>query len=448
MRRSLSFRLVVAGLIWMGLTLGLTWAGLGRLFDHHVTATYQRQLADRLNLLAASFEWNDRDELVLLQPPADPRYQQPYSGKYWQIDGARGEPLDHSRSLWDQRLALPAPPTTQEGLRYLTAAGPQHQQLLVVDRSVSLPGHDRPVRIAVAMDRAELAGARRDFDHLLALALIALAVGLTLLIAVQVAVGLRPLRRLRESLTQLRRGSARTLAGDWPVEIAPLVEELNALLARDAATIERSRRQAADLAHGLKTPLAILTNVASQPVSEATAGQVIAQTEAMRRQIERHLVRARAVGRARLGGPQTDAGAVVREVIAAMRTLHRDRRLAIDAEGQGRFDGDRQDLIEMCGNLLENACTWAAHRVRVAIASDARALSVTIEDDGPGIDEARIAAIREGNAPLDQRSPGSGLGLSLCIEIAQLYGGRLDLDRSPLGGLRAALVLPVVTAED
>ncbi len=448
MHRSLSFRLVVAGIVWMGLTLGLAWVGLGQLFDHHVTATYQRQLADRLNLLAASFEWNEHDKLVLLQAPADPRYQQPYSGKYWQIDDERGRMLDHSRSLWDQQLALPAPAATQQGLRHLTVVGPQRQQLLVVDRSVSLPGHDRPVRIAVATDRAELIAARRDFDHLLALALAVLAVGLGLLIAVQVAIGLRPLHRLLASLTQLRRGSARTLAGDWPNEIAPLVEELNALLARDAATIERSRRQAADLAHGLKTPLAILTNVASQPATEATAKQVIVQTEAMRRQIERHLARARAVGRARLGGPQTDAGAVVREVIAAMQTLHHDRQLTMRAEGGGRFDGDRQDLIEMCGNLLENACTWAAHRVQVGVASDGEALSVTIEDDGPGIDASRIPAIRDGSAPLDQRSPGSGLGLSLCIEIAQLYGGRLDLDRSPLGGLRATLVLPVAAAAD
>lgn len=451
MINSLALRLLVGAVIWLAVTLGLARLGLAELFESQVHAQAVRQLGDQLNQLAAQLEWTSRHQLNLASPPPDPRYERPFSGHYWTVlsatpvpdgqDASARLPLQQSRSLWDQHLDLPTARSPDAGPAEIRLAGPEGQQLLAVERSLILPGADQPVQIAVALDHATIRAAAEQFERTLTASLIALAVGLLLMALGQIVFGLWPLRRLRRALAALRMQSGRELAGRWPSEVMPLVKELNALLARDAATLERSRRQAADLAHGLKTPLAVLGNeagTAKGPLAE----EVRRQAGAMHRQIERHLARARAVGRSGLGGALTDAGAALRELARALGRLHQDRGITLTVIGEARFAGDRQDLIEMCGNLMENACQWARSTVQIRLDDQPTRLLIEIEDDGRGMTEAEAEQVRAGFARIDETAPGSGLGLAISHEIASLYLGRLDFGRGRAGGLLVRLTLP------
>lgn len=445
MAGSLTLRLIASALLWLALALGLAGFGLGAIHAEQTEAAQLRRMGDDLSALAAALELDTAGRPQLGRRLADPRYEKPYSGHYWQID-AGAAPL-RSRSLWDQALNLPAPVTAAEAQR-LRLVGPQGQDLLGLSRQVTPPGSDMPLRLAVAMDHAEIVAARRDYDRLLWPALALLGGGLLLAVPVQILIGLRPLRRLRRAVAQLRDGGGHALAGGpWPSEVAPLAEEVDALLAQHAAMLERSRRQAADMAHALKTPLAALLNQANQRRERdgpdaAFAAETARQAEAMRRLVERHLARARAAGAARHGGGAVVVEMVAAELIRTLARLHQDRMLDWRLEGQGRFAGDRADLVEMLGNLLDNAGAWARHQVRLRISQAGDDMLIEIADDGPGMPAERRAEAVRRFARLDEQAGGSGLGLAITADIATLYGGDLSLAESDLGGLAARLRLP------
>ncbi|CAG9175539.1 Sensor histidine kinase RcsC [Cupriavidus pinatubonensis] len=259
----------------------------------------------------------------------------------------------------------------------------------------------------------------------------------------QVRFGLAPLKRLRQALGAMQARRESRLGGNWPTEVEPMISEINTLLDHNPQALERSRQQAADLAHAVKTPLAVLANEASSlpgPAADAVSRQV----DAMRRQVDRHLARARAAGAAAARGQRIEAGPAVRELTRALTRLHGARQLNIGVEGEGHFAGDRQDLVEMLDNLLDNACQWARSQVRIHLREDTAAalLEVLVEDDGPGMPpEAReLATTRFGR--LDEAAAGSGLGLALVTEIAAMYEGSLELGNSALGSLAAHLRLP------
>ncbi|SPR99960.1 sensor histidine kinase [Cupriavidus taiwanensis] len=440
LRRSLALRLLAVAAIWLAAALGVSGWLLSALFERHVNQTYVRQLEHQLASLAAALDWNAEGRLVLHRSPADPRYELPYSGAYWQARAPGA--LLRSRSLWDTEMPATA-------LRRLSAAdgiaevrsGPNQQSLLVVSRQLVLASADTPVEISVALDRTELRAARRSFNQMLAWSLTALGLGLMLAVAAQVRFGLAPLARLRHALGTMQARREARLGGAWPAEVEPLVTEINALLARNAQALERSRRQAADLAHAVKTPLAVLANEAAA-LPGAAAQAVSGQVEAMRRQVDRHLARARAAGAAAARGERIDAAPAVRELTHALARLHQERALELTVDGGGHFAGDRQDLVEMLGNLLDNACQWARTRVRVALREDAGILEILVEDDGAGMppEAQALATARFGR--LDEAAAGSGLGLAIVTEIAALYDGSLALASSPLGGLAARLRLP------
>ncbi|MDW3682222.1 HAMP domain-containing sensor histidine kinase [Cupriavidus sp. CV2] len=438
MRQSLAIRLLAVAAIWLAAALGGTGWLLSTLFARHVNDTYVRQLDNQLTSLAAALDWSADGKLALTRAPADPRFDLPYSGAYWQAQ-APGATL-RSRSLWDAEM----PATVGNkvaGSHAEIRPGPSGQSLLVVSRPIVLASADTPVMLSVALDRTELRAARQAFNRLLGWSLTALGAGLLLAVAAQVKFGLAPLARLRQALATLQARRESRLGGTWPSEVVPLVTEINSLLARNANALERSRRQAADLAHAVKTPLAILANEAERLPGEA-ARAAASQVEAMRRQVDRHLARARAAGAASTRGARIEAGPAAGELARALTRLHSGREIDIRVEGNGHFAGDRQDLIEILGNLLDNACQWARSRVRVQLAERGGMLEVVVEDDGPGMQaEAReLATARFGR--LDESAAGSGLGLAIVSEMAALYEGGLELGSSELGGLLARLRLP------
>lgn len=454
LRHSLALRLLAVAAVWLVAALGGTGWLLSALFARHVDQTYVRQLEHQLSSLAAALDW-DGGHLVLTRAPADPRYELPYSGAYWQARA--GKALLRSRSLWDTEM--PAAATRRvDGTTADVRPGPEGQSLLVVARRIVLASADTPVELAVALDRTELRTARQAFNRMLWWSLTALGAGLLLAVAAQVKFGLAPLARLRQALAGMQARRESRLGGAWPSEVEPLVREINALLAHNAQALERTRRQAADLAHAVKTPLAVLANDADA-LPGAAAASARRQIEAMRRQVERHLARARAAGAAASRGTRIDAAAAAAELARALGRLHAAKGLEIAVDGSGHFAGDRQDLLEMLGNLFDNACQWAHSRVRVSLsesgaesgaapagtvdnATAGAMLQVLVEDDGPGMPPEARARATERFGRLDESAAGSGLGLAIVTEVAGLYGGRLTLDSSPLGGLAARLTLP------
>ena len=438
--RSLGFRLVAGAVLWVALALLATGAGLTALFHAQVQAMVEDGVRHDLGQLVGHLQVSPDGRLEPPRRLSDPLFDKPFSGRYWQVETAGHPPL-RSRSLWD--TALPLTATTDGRPHRELVPGPEGQHLLMLERSVLLPELTAPVHIAVAVDHARIDDAVDEFRNTLAAALAALGGGLVLAVWLQVRVGLKPLDRLRTALHAVRGGAARRVEGDWPAEVAPLVADLNALLEHDAAVVARARTQAGDLAHALKTPLSVLANDA-EGRDDALAETVRRQVEAMRRPIERHLARARAAGAAAVPGARTDARALAEKMGRVMVTLGRDRPLDLRVEGAAEavFRGDREDLAEMLGNLLENAAKWARSTVLVTLENRGGRLVVAVDDDGPGLAAERRAEVFGRGVRLDEEAPGSGLGLAIVRDLAELYGGGVALDDSALGGLRAVLDLP------
>jgi len=280
----------------------------------------------------------------------------------------------------------------------------------------------------------------------LALALLAAVLLLTTMF--QVRFGLAPLNRITDSLAAIRAGKTERLAGDFPEEIAPLARETNALIDANKEIVERARTHVGNLAHALKTPLSVMVNEANARPGDALAGKVLEQAEIMRDQVARHLQRARLAARVTVVGSVTEVEPVVTALARTMEKIHRDCGIAIEVQAQPglRFRGERPDLEEMIGNLVDNACKWAASRVEIAVAperiGDQAGLRMTVDDDGHGLSAEERDQVAKRGQRLDESTPGSGLGLSIVVELASLYGGGLTLGEAPLGGLRAELTLP------
>src|SRR6185312_12849048 len=268
--------------------------------------------------------------------------------------------------------------------------------------------------------------------------------GLIAAIFLQVRIGLRPLRRVRVGLARVRNGQAPRLEGRFPAEISPLVRELNSLIDHNTEVVERARTQVSNLAHSLKTPLSVLASEASaQPGPLAQV--VSARVGNMRRQIDQYLARARAAGAANILGSRAQVKPVLDDLARTLSRIHGERDLSISAECSPAliFRGDRQDLEEMAGNLMDNACKWAHARVEAQAASKPDGeLDICVDDDGPGLEPDEMSKVGTRGERLDESVPGSGFGLAIVRDIAGLYGGSLELGESPMGGLRATLRLP------
>ncbi len=456
---SLRLRLLAAGGASILLALALAGFGLVLLFERHVERRVVLELEAHLRQLVDGLERGGDGSLRLARPPAEPRFQEPLSGLYWQIGeepppaGGGVAAVLRSRSLWDELLRLPPDPLGNGEVHQHTIPGPGGASLLALERQVALPaglGGDS-LRVAVATDRAEIRAAGRAFAAELTPSLALLAAFLIAAAWVQVTVGLRPLDELRRRLGAVRAGrEARLGASGFPDEVRPLAAELDHLLDAQDAALARARARAADLAHGLKTPLTALAAEAArlrERGEDATAAEIETVTEAMRRHVERELARARA---AQAGGaPRRAAPApVARQVVDVLRRTPRGQDLAWEVEVPADLivHADAQDLAEMLGNLAENAAQWARGRVRLGAASDEGTpglVVLTVEDDGPGIAEDRAEEALARGGRLDTTKPGTGLGLAIVGDLAEACGGALGLGRSErLGGLKAEIRLP------
>ncbi|MDX1431380.1 MAG: sensor histidine kinase [Gammaproteobacteria bacterium] len=443
---TLSSRLALASAIWTAAALVVAGVLLTSVFRDHIERRFDAMLVDHLEETVAASEIDASGRLTLTWRPADPRFARPLSGWYWLI--ARGEDvLAESRSLHRQPLSYPPPPVG-EGPQVAELAGPDGARLRAVVQDITLPGSRDHFAFVAAGPVSDVEQDVAAFRSGVILTLTVLGLGLLGVILVQIRYGLRPLRELREALAAVRSGSTTRLPERFPAEIQPVVSELNALLDHNVALLERARTQTGNLAHALKNPLTVIVNEANALPGEH--GRVLRdQAGAMREQIERHLSRARAAGAPALLGARAEVAAVARELAFSLGRLHADKPIEFrldELEGL-YFAGDTADLEEMLGNLMDNACKWARSAIEVhGVEQDGR-LSLTIDDDGAGIEQDRRRDVLERGLRLDEAAPGAGLGLDIVRDIAELYRGSLELGASPLGGLRARLALPAARRE-
>ena len=453
-RGSLRLRLLLGTLGWIAVTIVVAGLALGGLFRQHVALQFHSELVTHLDQLVAHLIVDENGQPSLSVAQSDPRFSRPYSGLYWQVDGldllaGNAVGLLRSRSLWDDVLRLPADTPGNGELHRHRIAGPGDSALAVVERVVRVAGGGEPpaahsFRLVVAADEQQLGAPIERFSGLLWLALGLLGLGLGLAAVIQVWVGLAPLKRLRHTLAAVRSGHARRLEGLFPAEVQPLVDEFNTVLAQNAEVVERARTQAGNLAHSLKTPLSVIANAASSETGEL-AQLVGAQVELARTQIDYHLSRSRVAASLRFPGARTMVAAVLDGLLRVMRRIHAERELELvvhPAAQPAVFRGEEQDLQEILGNLLDNACKWAGQRVEVSLEVRDGELLLTLDDDGPGIAEGERQRVLYRGERADEQVPGSGLGLAIVVDLTRLYGGRIELAASPLGGLRVRLTLP------
>jgi signal transduction histidine kinase len=443
---SLRLRLVAGGIVAILAALSVAGIALVLLFERHVARSVASDLDVHLGQLLAGVDVGADGRLVVLPPPADPRFANPLSGLYWQIGDERA-PLLRSRSLWDTVLVLPSDDLPLGAVHHHEAIGPAGARMLIAERRImlTLPDGPTPLRVAVAVDRARIWATTASFGKDLAIALILLGVVLAIATSVQVTLGLKPLDRLRRSVANIRAGRSRRLPGVVPAEVQPLVAEVNALLDAQDREIERSRGRAADLAHGLKTPLAALMSDANRLRARgehAIARDIEAVGETMNRHVDRELARARVKGTdLRRHGVSTQLMPIMHSLIGTLlRSLSGasvDFEIVIPENLSLPFD--RTDLAEILGNLLDNAARHAKGRVRITARPGSSGMSLIIEDDGSGIPASEWAAALQRGTRLDERGGSSGLGLSIVQDLLDAYGWRMVLSRSDLGGLKVVI---------
>jgi signal transduction histidine kinase len=449
--RSLRIRLLAGSLVWIVGALTVTDFVLADLFRQHVSARFEAELNIHLDQLTASIESGIEGMPHLRAELSDPRLRKPYSGLYWQVDQGGPEVSIgtlRSRSLWDATLRVPADSLRDGEVHVHRIAGPDAAPLVMMERVIVLAEQpDRPLRLIVAADERGMTDPVREFVGLLAIALGVLAAGLIIAVVLQVSVGLAPLGRLREALAAVRDGRTRRVEGLYPSEVQPLVDELNTVLQHDAEVVTRARTEAGNLAHAVKTPLAVLGNAAAR--DKGTLARLVTEQVAMaQRQVDYHLARARAAAAVQVPGLRTPVRPILESLIRLMRHLHAERPLQIlldfgvDGSAEPAFRGEEQDLMEMLGNLIDNACKWTHRHIDVQASIVRGRLVIQIDDDGPGLLAAEREAVFGRGVRADEGTPGSGLGLAIVRDLARLYGGDVALEESPQGGLRAVLTLP------
>jgi signal transduction histidine kinase len=446
---SLALRLFVSATVWTVVILLVTGFALSGLYRQAVERAFDRRLGVYLKTLIADVA-SPEIPIEKTGQMGEPLFELPLSGWYWQVTRIdRGRPeITSSRSLWDRTLPHLSEQNSEaepDGSRKGYVQGPEDQRLRLIERNVDL-GDEGRYQIAVGGDAAELDDEFRAFNGALATTFAVLAVVLLLTTLFQVRFGLAPLNRLSRGLAAIRSGRAEKLEGAFPVEIAPLARETNALIDANREIVERARTHVGNLAHALKTPLSVMMNEADTRPDDALAAKVKEQTGIMRDQVARHLERARLAARVAVVGSITDIVPVVQALARTLEKTHRDKNLAIelDLPPDVRFRGEKQDLEEMVGNLVDNACKWASSRVSIEVLLEPAGARthIVVDDDGPGLTPAQREQVARRGQRLDQSKPGSGLGLSIVVELAGLYGGALNLGTAPIGGLRAELVLP------
>lgn len=437
---SLSRRMIVIAAGWILILLTGGGFALDRVLSTAVTRNFDDQLGYVLNALIVSAEIGPQGEVIFNREPADQRFLEPYSGLYWQVSG-KGRENFSSRSLWDRQLAFGSD-HFDRGIHAYDSTQFPDEKLRIIERDVKLPRSPVRWRIQVAQSRDGLDAQIGALRKTLVRSFLLLALGLIVMAALQTFYGLWPLRKVREEIARMRSGQSRQIERPMPVEVAPMVEELNGLIAHNERQAEEARRHAGNLAHALKTPLTVIMNAATAKADDL-GETVVREARTMRRQVDHHLARARAVGRRGSAHSRADVWPSLESVERAVARLYQHVRIDIDGPRTLQAHVERQDLDEMLGNLIENAAKYGGGSVFVTVGAQAGFVEFLIEDDGMGIPEEERSRIFDRGARLDTGKPGTGLGLAIVRDVAEIYEGTVSLEESEdLGGLMVRLRLP------
>jgi signal transduction histidine kinase len=447
--------LVLLASVWSLVALVVTGLVLTALFQQAALSRFDQGLNDVVQGLYSGSSV-EADGRVAAPPITDVRSLRAYSGRYWQVaepsSGGRLTALIRSRSLFDAELKVPdgflarlqkSPGTVV----YDDTQGPDGEALRLGGLLSRLPGRTVPVVFLAAEDRSPVDRDARRFAVVTLSALLLLGIGLIAAVVLQVRIGLRPLFELRGEIAEIRNGTSDRLSKDYPTELSPVADELNGLLAHNQEVVERQRTHVGNLAHALKTPLSVIQAEAER-YPGPLADLVQRQADTMREQVEHHLRRARAAVRSQGSGERTFVEPIVDELSRALESIFVHKKVEIDwmCPPELVFTGERQDLMEMVGNLLENACKWSSGYVRVSCRAESPGqLIITVEDNGVGLPVDRQNEMLKRGVRYDETSPGSGLGLSIVDELARAYGGTMTLFSSDLKGLGVVLVLPALS---
>jgi signal transduction histidine kinase len=459
---SLALRLFVTAAAWVLVVLPVAGWIVFTHYRERVVATFDEQIWFFLWAVVEVAEEDGAPGPVAPASFGDAKSARTHSGWYWQIKPLDGKPAEtlRSRSLAGGDLPLPSEHGVEpndEEVRWADLVGPAQQVVRVAER-IHVFGSGKTAQrysVAVAGRVGEPEESVATFRTQLIQALALAGVGLLAATLFQVRFGLYPLSRMEQGLAAIRSGAAVRLDGNLPSEVRPLQQELNALLKSNQEIVERARTHVGNLAHALKTPLAVLINEARED-SSPIARKVIEQADIMTAQVNLYLDRARMAARIGVIGRVTEVGPVAESLVRALERLYCEKELsyALDCPAGARFQGERQDLEEMLGNLLDNASKWARSRVSLAAAAlpsgagngaAGNWLEIRVDDDGPGLTAEQLTEPITRGRRLDETKPGSGLGHSIVADLAYCYSGKFELARSESGGLSARLTLPLAT---
>jgi signal transduction histidine kinase len=440
--RSLTKRIIALSIFWIILALLATALLLGQFYRDHIEEHYDAHVFTHVEELVAAVRTGEDGRVGLHREPTDPRFHRPDSGWYWEVL-SEDQPVVKSSSLADHQLDLSGVvPDENHGIQ--TVYGPGGQKLRAHVVHVSYAQEPGSLTFVATAPEVQISDDVRDYASHVLTSFLVLGIGLSVAVVMQVRVALKPLRAIRREISDIKAGTTARLSTDFPSDVQPLVDELNFLLDHNEMLLKRARNQLGDLAHAVKNPLTVIRNEAR--TMENKQGQLILeQTHIMASNIDHYLSRARIYGKKDAIGYRTSVRSVVDDIAYAVGHIykHRDIDIKLLCVKDKWFRGESQDLEEMAGNLLDNACKWAASTVQVSCESIDDRMQLVIEDDGPGIDEEHREDVMRRGRKLDQSQPGHGHGLGIVRDIARLYGGSLDLGRSEtLGGLKATLDLP------
>lgn len=442
---SLTFRLVAGAGLWIIVVLVVGGIALSAVFRSTVEKAFDQGLSAQIDTLIAAVRIHDDGAISLTRILNDKRFDIPYSGWYWQISAPWYGTVLRSRSLWDHELG-DAPEESGDQGEYQDM-GDSYGKVRSFVKRVTFPGFRRPMSFMITGNVMDIEREIAHFNTMLFFFLGILAAGVILAVIVQVYFGLRPLRRIERDLARVRRGENSRLQGRFPAEVASMVQEINSLIDYNAKVLDRARHHVGNLVHALRTPLSVLINEASS--SKGKLGTLVRRQSAiMQRYVDHHLSRARSAGQFGMPGMRTPVKPMIDDVKRVLAKLHPQCRIAADIQHDHLcFRGERGDLEEMIGNLLENACKWARSKVELRAFLRASSLMIVIEDDGPGLSVSQRRQVFARGARLDEKMPGSGLGLSIVHDYVELYGGSIRLDKAEIGGLKVVLSLPGVLSE-
>jgi signal transduction histidine kinase len=432
--------MILTAAAWITILLIGGGAALDRVLTNSVEQNFDTQIEYVLTAMIASAEIGPDGEIRMNRPLGDQRFLEPNSGLYWQITGKDAMPFP-SRSLWDRALSPPAGHKDQ-AVHFRNSDEFPDEPLRIAERSIKLPDSDVAWTFMVAQSRNSLDAQIQELRSVLVTSFFLLALGLIILAALQTLYGLWPLRAVRKAIAQMRSGQESRVTDALPDEVMPMVNELNALLDYNEKQAEESRRHAGNLAHALKTPLTVIMNSATAHAPDMSEA-VIREATTMRRQVDHHLARARAVGRRGHSHSRAVVWGSLEAVERAVGRLYAHVRLDMAGDKAIAARVERQDLDEMLGNLIENAAKYGGGSVFVTVEDAGDFVEMIIEDDGQGIPESERERLFDRGARLDTGKPGTGLGLAIVRDVVEIYGGTVALEKSEdLGGLLVRLRLP------